>query len=490
MEQARGMPPARRQEDRKKIPHMDVDSNQFIPKARIAIGDPQLQAALAVSTTNSISARAESLFAFGREHGEHMRQQAAEAKRRALRHLPDLLEQAEARMQANGMHVLWAEDASEANRLVLDLIDRHEARRIVKSKSTLTEEIGLNTALESHGLDVLETDLGAYIVQIAGEHPSHIVGPALHMSKDTIRDLFVRELAMPPTDDAEQMTQFVRERLRRAFLEADLGICGGNFIIAETGSLCLSTNEGNGRMVTTLPRVLVAIVGIEKVVETVEDFTTLAQMLSRSNNGQVMTVYTQMIHGPRRPNETDGPEEIYVILVDNGRSAIYATAYAEALACIRCGACLSACPVYRTAGGHAYGSIYSGPIGAVITPLLAGLENATPLPYASSLCGMCKDVCPVRIDLPRMLLDLRHDLVEQGHSPALWSMGLRSWAAASGASRLFTLARRGARWGLRLAPRRLPGPLDGWTRYRNLPPPASRSFYELWRDRQEGRDHE
>ncbi len=469
---------------------MDVQSNNFIPAARIAIRDPQLQAALHASSTNSTRARAESLFAFGREHGEHMREQAAEAKRRALRQLPDLLERAEARMQANGMRVLWAEDAAEARRLVLDVIERHGARRIVKSKSTLTEEIDLNTALEDGGLDVLETDLGAYIVQIAGEHPSHIVGPALHMSKDTIRDLFVRELAMPPTDDAEQMTQFVRERLRQAFLGADLGICGGNFLIAETGSLCLSTNEGNGRMVTTLPRVLVALVGIEKVIESVDDFTTLAQMLARSNNGQVMTVYTQMIDGPRRPGETDGPEEIYVILVDNGRSRIYGTGYAEALACIRCGACLNACPVYQAAGGHAYGWIYSGPIGAVITPLLAGLEHATPLPYASSLCGKCRDICPVRIDLPRMLLDLRHDLVTQGHSPALWSLGLHGWAAVSGAARLFSLARRGLRWGLRLVPNRLPGPLDGWTRYRDLPPAAPQSFYELWQERQKTRDHE
>jgi L-lactate dehydrogenase complex protein LldF len=468
---------------------MKVKPNDFIQAAHVAVNDSQLRAAVATSTYNSDSKRLEVMFAFGHEHGERMRQQAAEAKRRALRNLPELLERAEANMQTNGIQVLWAEDSQEACRLVLDIAQQHGVQRVVKSKSMLTEEIKLNPALESQGIEVFETDLGEYIVQIAEEPPSHIVGPALHLSKDQIRDLFVRELGMPLTDSAEEMTQFVRQRLRQAFLEADMGISGGNFIIAETGTLCLATNEGNGRMATTLPPVHVAVVGIEKIVETFEDYATLVQILARSSTGQTITVYNHMIQGPRRSGEADGPDEVYVILVDNGRSSIYTTGYAEVLACLRCGACLNTCPVYRATGGHAYGSVYSGPIGAVITPLLTGLKNAIPLPYASSLCGKCKEVCPVDIDLPRMLLELRRDLVEQGHSPALWTMGMRCWAMASLSPRLFELGGRAIRWGIRLSPRYLPGPVGGWTRYRDFPPAAPKSFRQMWRERQKAGEH-
>lgn len=469
---------------------MKVNANQFISAAQIAVRDPDLQAAVTTSTTNSDSQRVKAMFAFGRQHGEALRQQAAEAKRRALRDLPDLLEQAETNMRANGIQVLWAEDGPEACRLVLDLAQRHNARRVVKSKSMLTEEIDLNPALENAGIEVFETDLGEYIVQLAGEPPSHIVGPALHMSKDQIRDIFVRELAMPPTDNAGEMTQFVRHILRQAFLEADMGISGGNFIIADTGTLCLATNEGNGRMVTTLPPVHVAIVGIEKIVETLDDYATLTQTLARSSTGQTVTVYNHLIHGPRRTEEDDGPDAVYVILVDNGRSDIYATSYAEALACLRCGACLNACPVYRATGGHAYGWVYSGPIGAVVTPLLTGLENASPLPFASSLCGKCKDVCPVDIDLPRMLLELRRDLVEKGHTTLLWSLGMRAWSVANKSPRLFEIGARAIRAGTRLAPRNLPGPVGGWTRYRELPPVDARSFRQLWQNRQKSDENE
>lgn len=471
---------------------MKVRSQHYLAATRAAVRNAQLQAAVAVSATNSDSKRLETMYAFGRLHGEQMRQQAAEAKRRALRNLPELLDRAEATMRANGFHVLWAEDAQAACRLVLDIARERGVKRVVKSKSMLSEEVELNQALEGAGLEVFETDLGEYIVQIAHEPPSHIVGPALHMSKDQIRDLFVRELSMPFTDSAEEMTQFVRQRLRQAFLQAEMGISGGNFIIAETGTLCLATNEGNGRMATSLPPIHVALVGIEKVVEAFDDYATLAQILARSSTGQTVTVYNHLIQGPRRSGEEDGPDEVFVILVDNGRSSIYATDYAEVLACLRCGACLNTCPVYRTTGGHAYGSVYSGPIGAVVTPLLAGLENASPLPFASSLCGKCKDVCPVDIDLPRMLLDLRHDTVQAGYSPALWRVGMRGWALASRFPRLFALGGRLVRWGIRLLPRRLPlpGPLRGWTRYRDLPPAGPKSFRQMWHERQDRSSHE
>jgi L-lactate dehydrogenase complex protein LldF len=289
---------------------------------------------------------------------------------------------------------------------------------------------------------------------------------------------------MPPTDSAEEMTEFARRYLREKFLQADMGITGGNFIIAETGTLCLVTNEGNGRMVTSLPDVHVAVVGIEKVVETIEDYALLTQTLPRSATGQTMAVYTHLYNGPRREGESDGPRHLYVILVDNGRSAIYQGAYAEALACIRCGACINACPVYRLTGGHAYGWVYPGPIGSVITPLLNGIESAKPLPHASSLCGVCKAVCPVDIDLPRMLLDLRADLDERGEVDFQWRLGLKLWALDSAAPWLFRAGGRLARLftGSR-PPQRLPAPLDGWTRYRAFPPFARRSFHQQWASR-------
>jgi len=467
---------------------MDVKARDFVPAAQAALSDPALRAAVKRATDTAAKKRLVTMFWAGRAHGEALRQQAAQARRRALRDLPALLEQAEAAMTANGIQVLWAADGDEVRRLVLDIAARHDVRRAVKSKSMVSEEVALNHALQAHDIDVLETDLGEFIVQLSDETPSHIVTPVIHKSKETIRDLFVRELDMPPTDDAEAMTQFARGHLRRAFLEADMGISGGNFIIAETGALCLVTNEGNGRMVTALPRVHVALVGIEKVIATVEDYATLTQILPRSSTGQTMTVYTQMIHGPRGADD-DGPEHVYVILVDNGRSDIYATGYAEALACIRCGACLNACPVYEATGGHAYGWVYSGPIGAVITPLLTGLENASPLPHASSLCGLCKEVCPVDIDLPRMLLDLRHDLDETGHTPPVWKGGMRGFGIVAGSPRLFELAERAAGLGGRFLPPRppLPPPLNGWTNVRDLPAIPPKSFRRLWAERQKAK---
>lgn len=466
---------------------MKSQANEFNAAARAALRDSKLQVAVANATNTAYAKRETMMFAFGHDHGEALRQQAAEAKRRALHKLPALLEQTEARMAANGIDVRWAVDAEEARQQVLAIAAQHGARRAIKSKSMVSEEIALNEALEAHGIRVDETDLGEFIIQLAGEPPSHIVTPVIHKGKDTIRDLFIARLNMPPTDDAQEMTHFARRHLRQIFLDADLGISGGNFLIAETGSLCLVTNEGNGRMATTLPPVHIALVGIEKIVETFADYTTLNQVLSRSATGQAMPVYTHLINGPRRPGESDGPQHVYVILVDNGRSQIYASKYAEVLACIRCGSCINACPVYEAVGGHAYGWVYPGPIGAVITPLLTGLENASPLPHASSLCGKCKQVCPVDIDLPRMLLDLRDDLVTQGHAPLAHRVGLRMYAWMSRAPRRFNAAVKLAQIGGKLLPkhRKLPvGPLGAWTASRDIPPIAPQSFHELWAARE------
>ncbi|MCA9890892.1 MAG: iron-sulfur cluster-binding protein, partial [Anaerolineae bacterium] len=387
---------------------MQVNSNNFVSLAEIAIHKPELQEAVSEGTRRAYEKRAKAMFADSHAQGEFMRQQAYEAKRRALRNLPDLLETAEANLQANGFKVLWAVDADEASRHVQHILKKHHASTVIKSKSMLTEEIGLNHVLEDGGIRVVETDLGEYIIQLNHEVPSHIVAPVIHKTKAEIRDIFMRELNMESTDDAAEMVAFARKMLRRDFLNADVGISGGNFVIAETGSLGLVMNEGNGRMCTTMPDVHIALVGIEKVIENLQDYATLNQVLTRTGTGQNLTVYTNIINGPRREGESDGPNDVYIIFVDNGRSEVYGTKYAEALSCIRCGACQNACPVYRNVGGHAYGWVYGGPIGAVLTPLYTGLENASPLPHASSLCGSCKQVCPVDIDLPRMLLDLRY----------------------------------------------------------------------------------
>jgi L-lactate dehydrogenase complex protein LldF len=465
-------------------------ANNFVSLAQVAIHDAELQKAVAFGTHSGFTKCLAARFAAGETHGQAIRRQAAAIRRHSLNHLPDLLEQAEATMQANGIEVLWAADGDEANRHVLEIARRHEVRSVVKSKSMVTEEIGLNHALETAGIDVLETDLGEYIVQLGGETPSHIVVPIIHKTKESIRDLLVERAGMPITDEAEEMARFARETLRRLFLAADMGVSGGNFIVAETGSIGLVSNEGNARLVTSLPRVHVALVGIEKIVPTLADYATLTQVLPRSATGQALTVYTHLINGPRRTDETDGPDHVSVILVDNGRSRIFDSGYCEALACIRCGACLNGCPVYQTTGGHAYGWVYPGPIGAVITPLLTGLENASPLPFASSLCGVCKEVCPLDIDIPRMLLDLRHDWVESGEGDALWSTGMKVWAWGMGSPGVFNMGGRAAALAGRVMPSRLPGPLKGWTDYRTPPAFAIKPFRRLWRERQEDNDEQ
>lgn len=465
-----------------------VESNNFISLADVALHNEDLQHAVGEGTRAAYYKRLDTMFAHSDAHGEFMRQQAAEAKRRALRELPDLLEKTERNLRQNGIQVEWALDAAQANQLLLDIARRHGVETVTKSKSMLSEELGTNHAIEAAGLRVVETDLGEYIIQLADETPSHIVGPVMHKTKAEIRDVFVRELGMAPTDDAEEMVAFARKMLREDFLKADMGISGGNFLIAETGSIGLVMNEGNGRLCTSLPRVHVALVGIEKVVESVDDYVTLTQILPSSSTGQKLTVYTNIINGPRREGEADGPEHVYVILVDNGRSEIYATKYAEALACIRCGACQNACPVYRTMGGHAYGWVYGGPIGAVLTPLFVGLENAKPLPHASSLCGSCKQVCPVDIDLPRMLLDLRWDLVQAGESEFSWDLAMKMWAVGMTSPTRFNLGGLAARRGQHVMGEYIPGILGNWTKHRDFPAFAPKPFRQLWKERAASRN--
>jgi L-lactate dehydrogenase complex protein LldF len=465
---------------------MELNPNKFMESAVIAIEDIQLQTALDRGTGNADGRRRTVLAEMDDAYA--LRQQARGAKLRALADLPDLLEEMEKNVTAKGGHVLWAADGDEANQIVVDICKKHNLKRGVKSKSMATEEIGLLPVLEANGIKMVETDLGEYIIQVDESHPSHIVMPVMHMTQEDVRDLFMEKLGMPYTDTAEEITQYARKILREEFLQADFGMSGGNFMIAETGTLVIVTNEGNGRLSTGVPPVHIAVVGIEKIVPTWEDFATLIQMLPRSATGQRMTVYVNMFNGPARPEEPDGPEEFYLVLLDNGRSNIYASEYTEALACIRCGACLNACPVYQNVGGHTYGSVYSGPIGAIITPLLQGIENAVPLPFASSLCGACKAACPVDINIPDMLLMLRRDL-ENKQDP-IWQLGMKAWQFGNTHPLLFEIGGKVASAAAKAYAaatgeekiNNLPYPLSGWTDYRDFPPFAEQSFHEWWRE--------
>jgi L-lactate dehydrogenase complex protein LldF len=349
-------------------------ATQFKQAATIAIQDIQLQTALDRGTTRAVTGRQTAM-------GETadaavLRGQAREARLRALNRLPDLLEQLERNVSAAGGKVLWARDAAEANQLILELCQTHGVKRVTKGKSMVTEESGLNHALEDAGIEINESDLGEYIIQLAHEKPSHIVFPMLHKTKEATAELLHRTLGMPMTDDPAVMTRFVRGVMRRKYIEADLGISGVNFAIAETGTIITVENEGNNRLSCSAPRVHVAVMGLEKVLATWQDWTTISQLLPRSATGQRMTVYTNLFNGPRRAGEPDGPETFYLLILDNGRSRVLGTEYAESLACIRCGACLNACPVYQNIGGHAYGWVYPGPIGSIVSPLLQGLSSA------------------------------------------------------------------------------------------------------------------
>lgn len=421
-----------------------------------------------------------------------LREQARAIKEHTLFHLDTYLERFENRALAQGIKVHWARDAKEACKVIVELARSIGAETVVKAKSMTSEEVHLNAALEKGGVEPVETDLGEWIIQLAGETPSHIIVPAIHKTKQQIADLFTEKVGLQPTQDEAELTACARRILRERFAEADLGISGANFAVAETGSILVLENEGNIRLTTSLPRVHLAILGIEKIIPEVQDLAPFLRLLPRSGTGQHLTTYQSIISGPRRDDE-EGPEEVHVLLLDNGRSAMLRERVTrQSLNCIRCGACLNACPVYQQVGGHAYGSVYPGPIGAVITPQLAGAKKAAELPYASSLCGACRDVCPVKIDIPELLLHLRSRTAEGRASPAMpddipsrplteriafrtwswWWSGPRRYAFAA-AIGSFVMRRPWLRW---------MAPVRGWTRTRELRLPADRSFRQLWKD--------
>ena len=418
-----------------------------------------------------------------------LRSTAKNIRNRTLADLDVWLDIFEERATATGAEVLWARDGAEVSRLVVDIARRHGVSKAVKSKSMLSEEAQLNEALAAAGVRPVETDLGEYIVQLAGEAPSHIIAPAVHKTINEIEALFAKEHDRPlqtrTSADIPAMAQEARAVLRQHFLSAEMGISGANFLIAETGSAALVTNEGNGRMVTTLPKVHVVITGIEKIVPTLEDFATLMRLLPRSATGQSISNYVSLLTGTKRDGDHEGPEKTIFILVDNGRANLLGSDYQDMLRCIRCGACMNHCPVYFSLGGHAYGWVYPGPMGSVLTPLFTGIENALDLPHASTGCNQCGAVCPVEIPLPTLMHRLREEQNERGLRPWSERLALKAWAWMAGKPLLYRwFARRAARYLNWLADGsgriRIFGLAPEWTAGRDLPVSSGRTFHELY----------
>ncbi|TMG78386.1 MAG: lactate utilization protein [Betaproteobacteria bacterium] len=466
---------------------MRVHSMHFKTRAGEALANATLQANLSKFQSAGFTAlRAKAVADFGPELFERLRGEGAAIRDRSLANLDAWLGRFEAEAVRRGAQVLYAESREEACELLLETCRRHGLRKAVKSKSMLSEEAGVNEALEANGVTPIETDLGEYILQLAGEPPSHIIAPALHKSKDEVAGLFQTRHHAPRKDDIPGMTREARDVLRRHFLSADLGISGGNFLLAETGSGVIVTNEGNGRMVTTLPRVHVCITGIEKVIPTLEDFSTLLRLLTRSATGQPISNYVSLFTGPRGRQDSEGPEHMVFILVDAGRTSLVGGDMKEMLRCIRCGACMNHCPVYRAVGGHSYGWVYPGPMGSVLTPSYAGLENALDLPHAATLCGACSVVCPVKIPLPELLRTLREKQVDRGLRPRREMLALSLWSWMAQHPRLYALAAAIGACFLRLLGGRRGMismlPFGGeWTKGRLFPAPKSwRTFRALY----------
>jgi L-lactate dehydrogenase complex protein LldF len=461
------------------------EHHDFATAARQALQDPPLQAALVRLTSTLLAGNRRGYAALA--DSDALRDHAKRIKEHTLAHLDHYLEQLEASVRQRGGHVHWAANAEEARGIVVDVARRAGARRAVKSKSMTTEEIHLNPALEAAGVEVTETDFGEFIIQLAGERPSHLVAPAVHHTRESIARLLSKYAGEELPDDATLLARTGRRLLRAKFAEADLGITGVNFAVAQTGTVVLVSNEGNARLTTTCPRVHVAIMGMEKVIPRLADLPVFLKLLARAATGQTLSVYTTLITGPRRPGEADGPEEFHLVILDNGRSRLLATPFRESLQCIRCGACLNACPVYRRIGGHAYGGVYSGPIGSILTPLYDSVADNPHLPHASSLCGACQAACPVKINIPRMLIGLRELQQHEKGKSFGERLAYRLACAVLRRPWLYRLALRCARLVLRPRARdgwigKLPGPLAAWTSVRDFPAPAARSFREQWRD--------
>ncbi len=466
----------------------------FPEAARVALADAQLRHNLG-HATHAIRAKRAGVVA-ELPDWEALREAGRGLKERVLRHLDEHLLALEAAVQRAGGTVHWARDAAECNRIVGDLVAAHGVDEVIKSKSLTTEETRLNEALADRGIRAWETDLAQLIVQLGDDMPSHILVPAIHKNRAQIRELFLRTLPDAPpdlSDDPRALAEAARRHLRRLFLSARVGISGVNFAIAETGTVSVVESEGNGRMCTTLPEVLISVMGIEKIIPAWEDLEIYLQLLPRSSTAERMNPYTSLWTGV---TPGDGPQEFHLVLVDNGRTDVLADEVGrQALNCIRCSACLNVCPVYERTGGHAYGSTYPGPIGAILTPMLSGLDEAGSLPYASSLCGACYEVCPVKINIPEVLVHLRrrqveHETRDGGVRKRLGPehVAMRTMARVFAHRRLYEAAQRSGRFAQWPLVRdgtipRLPGPLSGWSAARDLSPVPEQSFRDWWRQR-------
>jgi L-lactate dehydrogenase complex protein LldF len=466
------------------VGHLRGDQS-FPDAARTALRDGQLRANLGHATTTIRNKRARVVAEV--PDWEQLRAAGKALKAATMARLDDHLEELERQVTARGGTVHWARDANEANEIVTRLVQATGTGEVVKVKSMATQEIALNEALEAVGIDVFETDLAELIVQLGEDKPSHILVPAIHKNRAEIREIFARTIpGVDPglTDDPRQLAMAARKHLRERFLRARVAISGANFGVAETGTLTVVESEGNGRMCLTLPETLITVMGIEKVVPTWRDLEVFLQLLPRSSTGERMNPYTSTWAGV---TPGDGPQEFHLVLLDNGRTAVLADEVGrEALHCIRCSACLNVCPVYERAGGHAYGSVYPGPIGAILSPQLTGVEDNASLPYASSLCGACFEVCPVAIDIPSILVHLRAEHVEAQEKTTAEAVAFRALATAMSRPWLWHLAQRASRLGRLLSrgrptlPNAMPPPISSWTRSRDLPTPPTRTFVQQW----------
>ena len=459
----------------------------FHRQAHDALGSPQIRANFRRAMDGLMSKRRD---VFADWDLETLRELGATIRLRALAKLPDLLERLEANCRANGIRVRWAESGDEACRLIRGICEAHDAKAVIKGKSMVSEEMHLNAHLEAAGIEALESDLGEYLVQLNEQTPSHIIMPAIHLNTDEISEILHDKTGTERSRDVDYMTAAARAQLRERFMAADVGISGVNFAVAETGTLCLVENEGNGRMTTTVPPVHIAVTGIEKVVEHLRDVPPLYALLTRSATGQHVTTYFNMISGPRRPEEHDGPQEVHLVLVDSGRSRIYQDdELLDTLRCIRCGACMNHCPVYARVGGHAYGTTYPGPIGSILMPHMLGLEETRDLPTASSLCGACGEVCPVKIPIPDLLVRLRREAVGEGRGNVPGAGVKRTRKEAAAWKGFQWLATHPSAWrgGAAIAGKLralVPSRLGPWTECRTATKPAAKSLHALVKQHQ------
>ncbi len=465
-----------------------MSRNPFSERIAVAIGDrPKAEKIRSAMTTiNDLRITSEEFPAM-----DDLRDAARHIRIEALKNLPELLDEFATNLERRGGTVFFASDAQEANDYVTRLAKAEGVGLVVKGKSMVTEEIDLNEALESDGIEVVETDLGEFIIQLDNDRPSHIVAPIIHKSKEDVGALFASKLGTVYSDVPEELNATARAHLREKFLSADMGVTGCNIAIADSGTVCLVENEGNGRLTSTAPRIHVVVMGMERIVANFEEASTILSVLARSATGQALGTYVNFVSGAG-PETADGPEQVHVIIVDNGRSSILAGETAEILGCIRCGACLNICPIFQTIGGHGYGTVYSGPVGSVVTPGLHGIDPWGELAHASTLCGACEEVCPVRLEIPRMLQHVRAQTVDAGTAPFWIRKGITAYARAATDQSRWEKAENRVRFASAFLSSRdewissIPGPGRGWTKIRDFPKPAERTFRQRWQERSDG----